>query len=112
MISTAPDPMVMAPFQEGDFITFTGFRKGNEVIAFSIVAQNVQIQTLGDIVYVRMELGLLGIDNPNPNAEIAESRVSTHRVRDEMARVLTCMKPVYWLHEQQPCKRCIVCHGH
>lgn len=70
----APDPLVMAPFQEGDFITFAGFRKGGEVIAFSIVAQNVQIQTLGDIVYVRMELGLLGIDNPNPNAELPESR--------------------------------------
>ncbi|KAK1849336.1 hypothetical protein CCHR01_08013 [Colletotrichum chrysophilum] len=72
--STAPDPLVMAPFQAGDFITFSGFRRGSEVIAFSIVAQNVQINTLGDIVYVRMELGLLGIDNPSPNAEIAESR--------------------------------------
>lgn len=66
----------MAPFQVGDFITFTGFRRGSEVIAFSIVAQNVQINTLGDIVYLRMELGLLGIDNPSANAEIAESRVS------------------------------------
>jgi hypothetical protein len=66
----------MAPLQAGDFITFMGMRKGNEVIAYSIVAQNTQITTLGDIVYVRMELGLLGIDNPNPNAEIAESRVS------------------------------------
>ncbi|KAK2007729.1 hypothetical protein LZ32DRAFT_666505 [Colletotrichum eremochloae] len=71
---TAPDPLVMAPFQAGDFITFSGFRQGGEVIAFSIVAQNVQITTLGDVVYVRMELGLLGIDNPSPNAEIAESR--------------------------------------
>ncbi|KAF6805575.1 hypothetical protein CMUS01_14582 [Colletotrichum musicola] len=71
---TAPDPVVMAPFQAGDFITFSGFRRGSEVIAFSIVAQNVQINTLGDIVYVRMEEGLLGIDNPSPNAEIAESR--------------------------------------
>ncbi|KAK1995144.1 hypothetical protein LX36DRAFT_640306 [Colletotrichum falcatum] len=71
---TAPDPLVMAPFQAGDFITFSGFRQGGEVIAFSIVAQNVQITTLGDLVYVRMELGLLGIDNPSPNAEIAESR--------------------------------------
>ncbi|KAI3392026.1 hypothetical protein diail_6322 [Diaporthe ilicicola] len=71
---TAPDPLAMAPFQVGDFITFTGFRRGGEVIAFSIVAQNVQITTLGDIVYLRMELGLLGIDNPSPNAEIAESR--------------------------------------
>ncbi|GKT50687.1 uncharacterized protein ColSpa_10868 [Colletotrichum spaethianum] len=64
----------MAPFQAGDFITFSGFRQGGEVIALSIVAQNVQINTLGDVVYVRMELGLLGIDNPSPNAEIAESR--------------------------------------
>ncbi|KAL2876828.1 hypothetical protein SGCOL_007851 [Colletotrichum sp. CLE4] len=75
-LMTADDqsPIVMAPFQAGDFITFSGFRRGAEVIAFSIVAQNVQINTLGDVVYVRMELGLLGIDNPNPNAEIAESR--------------------------------------
>lgn len=77
--STAPDPLVMAPFQVGDFITFSGFRRGSEVIAFSIVAQNVQINTLGDIVYLRMELGLLGIDNPSANAEIAESRASKGR---------------------------------
>lgn len=69
----------MAPFQVGDFITFSGFRRGSEIIAFSIVAQNVQINTLGDIVYIRMELGLLGIDNPSANAEIAESRVSVGR---------------------------------
>jgi hypothetical protein len=66
----------MAPFQVGDFVTFSGFRRGAEVIAFSIVAQNVQITTLGDIVYIRMELARIGIDNPSPNAEIAESRVS------------------------------------
>ncbi|KLU82812.1 hypothetical protein MAPG_01880 [Magnaporthiopsis poae ATCC 64411] len=73
-IFVAPDPLVMAPLQAGDFITWQGIRKGDEVIAFSIVAQNTQIQTLGDIVYVRMELARLGIDNPNPNAEIAETR--------------------------------------
>lgn len=73
--STAPDPLVMSPFLPGDFITITGFRQGAELIANSIVAQNVMINTLGDLVYVRMELGLLGIDNPSPNAEIAESRV-------------------------------------
>lgn len=67
----------MAPFLAGDFVTFAGIRRGNEVIAFSIVAQNVMITTLGDLVYVRMELGLLGIDNASPNTEIAESRVST-----------------------------------
>jgi hypothetical protein len=65
----------MAPFLPGDFVTFAGFRRGSEVIAFSIVAENVMITTLGDLIYVRMELGLLGIDNLSPNAEIAESRV-------------------------------------
>lgn len=46
------------------------------MIVFSIVAQNVQITTLSDLVYVRVELGLLGIDNFNPNTELKESRVS------------------------------------
>jgi hypothetical protein len=75
--SSAPDPLSMVPFLAGDFITFAGVRRGGEFIAFSIVAQNVMITTLGDLVYVRMELGLLGIDNPNPNTELAESRVPT-----------------------------------
>lgn len=67
----------MAPFLVGDFVTFSGIRRGNEVIAYSIVAQNVMITTLGDLVYLRMELGLLGIDNISPNTELAESRVSS-----------------------------------
>jgi hypothetical protein len=75
--SSVPDPLVMSPFLVGDFVTFSGIRRGNEVIAFSIVAQNVMITTFGDLVYLRMELGLLGIDNVSPNTEIAESRVST-----------------------------------
>lgn len=66
----------MAPFLPGDLITFSGFRRGDEVIAFSIVAQNVQITTGDDIVYIRMELALLGIFSPSPAAEIADSRVS------------------------------------
>lgn len=69
----------MSPFLPGDFITVTGFRRGSELIASSIVAQNVMINTIGDLVYVRLELGLLGIDNPSPNAEIAESRVCFSR---------------------------------
>ena len=67
----------MAPFIPDDFIVFSGFRKENEIIAFSIVAQNVQITTGDDIVYVRMELALLGIFNPHPASEIADSRVSS-----------------------------------
>ncbi|KAK8091560.1 hypothetical protein PG997_001921 [Apiospora hydei] len=70
----APDPLSMAPFLPGDFITFMGVRRGGEMIVFSIVAQNVQITTLNDLVYVRVELGLLGIDNFNPNTELKESR--------------------------------------
>ncbi|PVI06719.1 hypothetical protein DM02DRAFT_513957 [Periconia macrospinosa] len=71
---SVPDPLVMAPFLVGDFVTFAGIRRNNEVIAYSVVAQNVQITTLGELIYVRMELGLLGIDNFNPNSELAESR--------------------------------------
>lgn len=53
-----------------------GYRRGNEVIAFNIIANNVQINTLGELVYFRMELALLGISNPNTNVELTESRVS------------------------------------
>ncbi|KAK1761334.1 hypothetical protein QBC47DRAFT_428722 [Echria macrotheca] len=71
----APDQLVMAPFVPGDFITFTGYRSGpDEVVAQSIVAQNVQIMTTGDVVYLRVELALLGIYNPHPAAEVADSR--------------------------------------
>lgn len=75
--STVADPLSMAPFLPGDFVTFSGIRRGNEMIVYSIVAQNVQITTLGELVYVRMELGLLGIDNFNGNVELGESRVSS-----------------------------------
>ncbi|KAK4175204.1 hypothetical protein QBC36DRAFT_347292 [Triangularia setosa] len=73
-LGRAPDPLVMAPFLPGDLITFSGLRRGDEVLAFSIVAQNVQITTGDDIVYIRMELALLGIFSPSPAAEIAGSR--------------------------------------
>ncbi|KAI0203934.1 hypothetical protein F4808DRAFT_393133 [Astrocystis sublimbata] len=72
---TAPDPLSMVPFLPGDFITWMGIKKGNEVIAFSIVAQNVQVTTLQDLVYVRTDLALLGISNFNGNTELAESRI-------------------------------------
>ncbi|KAH9999563.1 hypothetical protein F4779DRAFT_622692 [Xylariaceae sp. FL0662B] len=68
------DPLSMAPFLPGDFVTFMGIRRGGEVICFSIVAQNVEITTLQDLVYIRLELGLLGISNLNPNTELRESR--------------------------------------
>ncbi|KAK6219063.1 hypothetical protein LQW54_002565 [Pestalotiopsis sp. IQ-011] len=70
----APDPLSMAPFLPGDFITWQGIRRGDEMICFSIIAQNVQITTTVDLVYLRMELALLGIDNFNTNTELRESR--------------------------------------
>ncbi|TLD20488.1 hypothetical protein PspLS_08686 [Pyricularia sp. CBS 133598] len=73
-IFTAPDPLVMAPLQVGDFITYSGIRKNGEILAFSIVTMNTQIQTVGNVAYVRVELALLGIDNPSPNAEITPTR--------------------------------------
>ncbi|KAI1083362.1 hypothetical protein F5B20DRAFT_529729 [Whalleya microplaca] len=70
------DPLTMAPFLPGDFVTFMGIRRGDEVICFSIVAQNVEITTLQDLVYIRVELGLVGISNFNPNVELRESRIT------------------------------------
>ncbi|KAH8886060.1 hypothetical protein GQ53DRAFT_876394 [Thozetella sp. PMI_491] len=71
----APDPLSMAPFLPGDFITWQGIRRGAEVIAFNIVAQNVQITTLQTLAYARIEVALIGVDNFNGNTEIAESRI-------------------------------------
>lgn len=68
-----------APFQAGDFIEFAGFRQDDEVIAFSIVAQNVQINTLGDLVYFRMDLARMGISNPSTAVELGESRVRKYQ---------------------------------
>lgn len=65
----------MVPFLAGDFVTFSGIRRSDEVICYSIVANNVQVLTLGTLVYIRMELGFLGIDNlVSTNTELAESR--------------------------------------
>lgn len=69
----------MVPFLPGDFITWSGIRRGDEVVAFSIVAQNVQITTINDLVYVRTETALLGVSNFNGNTELAESRVSNSK---------------------------------
>ncbi|KAM7211805.1 hypothetical protein V8F06_012811 [Rhypophila decipiens] len=73
----APDPYVAAPFLPGDFIIFSGFGRSAPIIAYSIVAQDVQIKTplSSGVVYVRIALALLGIWNPNPITELADSRL-------------------------------------
>ncbi|KAK8076022.1 hypothetical protein PG994_003294 [Apiospora phragmitis] len=47
----APDPLSTAPLLPGDFVTFMGIPRGDEMIVFSNVAQNVQITTLNDLFY-------------------------------------------------------------
>lgn len=64
----------MAPFLPGDFIVYRGFRQGNQLICFEIVAWNVQITTQGAPTYVRVEETLVGIYTPNTLGEVAETR--------------------------------------
>ncbi|KAK4148880.1 hypothetical protein C8A00DRAFT_38530 [Chaetomidium leptoderma] len=70
----APDPLIMAPFLVGDFIMYRGFRLGNELICFEIVAWNVQITTTGVPAYIRVEEALVGIYSADTNGEVAETR--------------------------------------
>lgn len=76
-IFQAPDPLIMAPFLVGDYITFSGISDGGEIIAYSIVADSVQITTTGVPTYIRVEDAIIGtFDNQDP-AEVApaDSRV-------------------------------------
>jgi hypothetical protein len=64
----------MAPFLVGDFITYRGFRLGDEIVCYEIVAWNVQITTSGVPAYIRVEESLVGIYTSDPNGEVAETR--------------------------------------
>jgi hypothetical protein len=71
----APNPLAMAPFIVGDYIEYSGIRVGNEVIAYSIVAQGVQITTsTGQPTYVRMEDAVIGVYDADPNSEFGDTR--------------------------------------
>ena len=75
--STAPDALAMAPFMVGDFIEYVGFKtSNNEVVCHTIIAMNVQITTAGAPTYIRIEEAIIGVYSSDPNAEIAETRVS------------------------------------
>jgi hypothetical protein len=72
---TAPDPTIMAPFQQGDYITYSGVLIDGEFICYSIVAQNVQILTTGVAPYIRVEEAIIGLVSPqNAGVEFADSR--------------------------------------
>lgn len=48
----------MAPFIPGDYVTWAGITNGAETLVYSLIAENVQQQTVadsGDPLYVRVE---------------------------------------------------------
>lgn len=57
----ATDPNLMAPFEIGDFVTYSGYLSGNTVIAHSVVA-NVGIYTVAGTspAYVAIDVAILG----------------------------------------------------
>ncbi|KAL8408451.1 hypothetical protein RB594_007043 [Gaeumannomyces avenae] len=71
----APDALVMAPFMAGDFIEYSGFKRGDIIYATEIVATNVQITTdpnRGDPTYIRMEDAIMGVFTADPAAEVGQ----------------------------------------
>ncbi|KAF2873564.1 hypothetical protein BDV95DRAFT_627456 [Massariosphaeria phaeospora] len=72
------DPLKMVPFRVGDFIEYSGVLDGDNILAWSIVAINVQATTVAsDTVpnYIRVEDMLVGIPDNAPNVEVADIRV-------------------------------------
>jgi len=70
-IFQAPDPLIMAPFLPGDYITFSGISDNNEIVAYSIVADSVQITTTGVPTYIRVEDAIIGTFDTQSSAEVA-----------------------------------------
>ncbi|TLS29266.1 hypothetical protein PpBr36_01475 [Pyricularia pennisetigena] len=74
----AVDPLVMAPLVPGDWIEYSGFKRGNTYYAYEIVATNVQITTdpsRGDPTYIRVEDALIGVFNDGADVESAETKM-------------------------------------
>lgn len=74
--------MVMAPFVVGDYIEYTGYKSGSEVICIEITATSVQIitgatSTNGKPAYIRMEDLNIGVFSNDPNAETGQSKVGS-----------------------------------
>jgi hypothetical protein len=67
----------MAPFMVGDYITFSGVSDGGEILAYSVVAESVQITTTGVPTYIRVEDAIIGTFDTQSPAEVApaDSRV-------------------------------------
>jgi hypothetical protein len=60
----------MAPFKVGDYITFSGISADGETIAYSIVADSVQITTTGVPTYIPVEDAIIGTFDTQDPAEL------------------------------------------
>lgn len=75
----------MAPFIPGDYITFSGIKVADEIIAYSISSDNVQITTTGTPAYIRVEDAIIGTFDTQSPADVApaDSRVSLNHLTRE-----------------------------
>lgn len=75
----APDPLAMVPFRVGDFVTYAGLPKGNEILAYEVAATNVQVTTQASNTvpnYIFIEDAIIGIADTAANVEVADAKVS------------------------------------
>jgi hypothetical protein len=69
--------MVMVPFKTGDFVTYSGYRTGNEVVAYIVSADNIQVKTPDNTPpYILMEDAIIGVFTANADLEEGQTRVS------------------------------------
>jgi hypothetical protein len=82
----------MAPFVVGDFIEYSGYQSGDEVVCFEITATNIQIVTgattsNGRPAYIHMEDLNIGVFSSDPNAEVGQSKVGPPPVRSRATKL-------------------------
>ncbi|KAJ6562241.1 hypothetical protein B0H19DRAFT_1143919 [Mycena capillaripes] len=70
------DPRIMAPLAVGDYITFSGIKTPEKVIAVYSLEANLGIYTAAGTkpAYITVESANYGIIDPNPNLETGETR--------------------------------------
>lgn len=66
----------MAPLKPGDYITFEGVKVGGEMIAYGLLAENVQIWTPNGPTYIRIEDAIIGLHDAQADTavEFGDSR--------------------------------------
>lgn len=78
----------MAPFMVGDYIEYSGYRSGREIIVYSVVATNILLTTTGNPAYIRMEVASIGVFTADTaNQEQAITKVSGTLVPLEITTV-------------------------